>query len=266
MLTAVALAALAGAGCGQRDAVAPPTAGSLRLVPDAQAPRDERFLAWGGTVDIDGVSRRVLSAAKPVLPPTEILPAEPGGQRRVNVRIPDDFKPLPWAVYELVTLVGDQVKPVRVWPITGRQAGSTYAAAVTEARVDPNGKPAVRLWPVPDLASRDVDTAEVRVPDQGLLRVGIGLEPASWDTTIVPVDMTVSSVEGQTVTALSTTRLEVRRPDHRRWVDVAVPLDALAGRTVRFRFSSRPLAGGTAAPSLPVWAEPTIVKATRRHG
>jgi hypothetical protein len=257
---AVALACAALAACGD-SSYAP--SGPTRLVPDAKAPRDERFLVWGEAVTIAGVSRRVLSSSKSVMPSADITGAS-DAQRRVTVRIPPEFSAVPWAVYELVTLVDDRVMPVRVWPISGRQAGSTYGAGVIAERVPPGGTPGVRLWPVPDLAARDVETEDVRVPADAVLKLAVGLEPPSWDTTVMPVDMVVSTVEGGTATALSTTRLDVRKPEHQRWVDVVVPLDALAGRSVRFRFSARPVAGGTAAPSLPVWAEPTIVDVHQR--
>jgi hypothetical protein len=260
-VVALAFAALvAAAGCGERSSMLPFE--PIVLAPDTKAPRDERFLLWGQRVEIGGLPRFALSSAKPVMPPAEIT-ASPAGQRRVSVEIPAEYAGVPWAVYELVTLVDGAVTPVRVWPITGRQAKTTYGVGVTEARVGPGGTPGVRLWPIPDLAARDVDTAELRVPAGAALQVGLGLEPASWDTTIVPVDMTVSSVEGGTATVLRTTRLDVHRPENRQWVETTIPLDRLAGRTVRFRFSARPSVGPSAVPSLPVWAEPRIVDARR---
>jgi hypothetical protein len=73
--------------------------------------------------------------------------------------------------------------------------------------------------------------------------------------------MRVSAVAPDGVTALGATQLDVRRPEHRQWVDVTIPLDAVAGRTVRLRFAARPIVGPTTVPALPVWTEPTIVDA-----
>jgi hypothetical protein len=42
-------------------------------------------------------------------------------------------------------------------------------------------------------------------------------------------------------------------------VDATIPLDALAGQTVRFRFTARPSFGRARRPVLPLWADPTIV-------
>jgi hypothetical protein len=263
LLRVIALAAaLVTAGCGDRPPSDEPFA-AMPLVPDAKTPRDERFLVWGETVTIAGVSRPTLSSAKSVMPPPEITATNEGGQRQVGVRVPAEFADVPSAVFELVTRHDTTITPTRMWPISRRQAGVQYSVNVVEARVAPGGTPAVRLWPVPDLAARDVDSAEVRIPPHAVLEVGIGIEPASWDTTVMPVDMTVSTIAGGTASVLRTTRIDVRRPESQRWTDLSIPLDELAGRTVRFRFSARPMIGPSTVVTLPVWAEPTIVDA--RH-
>jgi hypothetical protein len=261
-LQSIAIAAatlVVATGCGDRVPSDQPFA-AISLVPDAKTPRDDRFLRWGDTVTIAGQSRPALSSSKSVMPPAEITGTDQG-QRHVGVRIPPEFAGASTGVFELVTRYDATVTTTRMWPLSYSQAGTTYSVGVVEAKVTPGGTPAVRLWPIPDLATRDLDTAEMRVPPHAVLQVGVGLEPASWDSTVVPVDMTVSTVAGSTATVLRTTRIDIRRKENRQWIDLSIPLDDLAGRAVRFRFSTRPMIGPSAVPTLPVWAEPTIVDA-----
>ena len=131
-----------------------------------------------------------------------------------------------------------------------------------EQRIQSDETPAVRLWPIPDLASRDVETGDVVVPPRTALQLGVGLEPITWDTTVLPIDMTVTAVGANgAITPLKTITLNAREKEHQKWVDVTIPLHALAGQTVRFRFTARPSMGPTAVATLPLWADPTIVDA-----
>ena len=233
------------------------SASIVPLAPDPHAPRDERFLTWGTSVTIADVPRAVLSASKFIQPPPEIT--TDGAQRRIAVPIPAEFKDTGWIILETIATHDATSKSIRNWPVPRMQAGHTFSSAVLEEFVPPGATPGVRLYPVPDLAMRDVDTSEVTVPAHAVLQVGMGLEPVSWDSTIIPVDMTVSIVAGGNATVLRTTRIDAHKPEQRRWVDLEVPLDDLAGKTVRFRFAARPFVGPTAVPSLPVWAEPVVI-------
>jgi hypothetical protein len=250
---ALALAAL---GCGGQSSR--PFA-AIPVTVDPHAPRDERFLVWGGTVAVDGLVRTVLSASRAVMPPAQVT--HPGAQQQVTFPIPAEMKAASWIVLEAVVTRDDTTSMIRSWPVAGTQAGGTYSIGLLDEQVGPGGQPGVRLHPAPDLATRDVDTAEVTVPEHAVLQVGMALEQASWPSTTSPIDMRVSAVTPDGITALGTTQLDVRRPEQRQWIDVTIPLDAVAGRTVRLRFAARPSIGPTAVPSLPVWAEPMIVDA-----
>jgi hypothetical protein len=252
----LALLAASLAGC-DRSAGLP-----IHLADDPQIRREVPFITWGGVVFLDGVPRQVLSSSAPEMPASEILqPTE--GQRKVRAQIPPSFSPLPWLVFETVAVRGDQKRSLRSWPVTAKLAGNTYEVFVTENKIQADETPAVRLWPMPDLASRDVETGDVVVPKNAALQVGVGLEPISLDTTIFPVDMTVTAVAaGGATTTLWTQRLDPRDRAHKnKWVDATIPLDAVAGQRVRFRFTARPSTGPTGVPTLPLWADPTIVDA-----
>jgi hypothetical protein len=254
LLVAFAVVSALGA-CGDRyDAPFAPH----RLAPDPNAARDGRFLKWGATVTIGGISRSVLSAAIPNMPPTEVL--REGRQPVALGPIPAEFRPIPWLIIESVTTVDGVTKPMATWPASSALAGKSFRVPIVEEVVGVGGKVSVVLWPVPDLATRDVETGDVTVPARALLLLGGGLEPACLQSSVVPLDMKVTALAGGRETVLHTFRLEPRR-DANRWVDVQIPLDQLGGQVVRFRFTARPILGPTAVPTLPVWAEPTIVDA-----
>jgi hypothetical protein len=256
--TVVAAVLVVVAACDDRPPPAP-ASGPFRLALDAAARPPDAFLRRGGMVTIDGISRPVLTAAEPIRPATEIV-TPPGEPRRVRAQVPRELATVPWVVFETVVTRAGTTSMMRSWPMSGRmQAGATYEIPVIEEQVGTDGTPGIRLWPIPDLAARDVDTREVVVPPHAVLTVGLGLEPISWDTTVLPVDMTVAAVVDGRETVLHTVQLNPRRREHRRWVDVSVPLDALTGQTARFVFRARPSMGSSAVPSLPVWADPTIV-------
>jgi hypothetical protein len=252
---------LAAAGCGESPRFA--TSEPIRLIGDPGIRRDAPFLAWGTVVSIGDVPRPVLSAAAPVVPPSELLP-QPNGRRKIRAQIPPEFARLPWLVYETTVTRDGATSMLRSWPVTAKVSGTFYEVWVTEEKVGPHDTPGVRLWPIPDLASRDVETGDVAIPVGATLEVGLGLEPITWDTTVIPVEMTVTALAAGRETVLSTTPVTPpQRPAPPQWKDVSIPLDALAGQTVRLRFSARPKMGPSAVVSLPVWADPTIVVARR---
>jgi hypothetical protein len=252
----LALLAASVAGCGGRSSDLP-----IHLVDDPKVRRDVPFVTWGGIVALDGDPRQVLSSAVPVMPASELLP-QPEGPRKIRAQIPPSFGALPWLAYELVATHGDGMRTLRSWPVIGGLAGKTHEISLPESRIKPDETPAVRLWPIPDLASRDVETGDVVVPAHTALKLGVGLEPITLDSTIQPIDMTVTAVAaGGATIPLKTIRLNTRARENRKWVDATIPLDALAGQTVRFQFMARPSLGATDIPTLPLWADPTIVDA-----
>jgi hypothetical protein len=256
LLALVLAAVVTGCGDGRRSAASEP----IRLVGDPGIKRDAPFLTWGSIVTIGDVPRPVLSASQAIAPPADLLPGE-SGVRKLRAQIPPDWSQIPWLVFETTLTKDGTTRMMRSWPVTGRVAGTSYEAYVTENKVGPGDTPGIRLWPVPDLASRDVETGNVTIPADAVLEVGLGLEPITWDTNVIPLVMTVTAIGDGRETVLSTTDVDVRRPEHKAWIDVQVPLGALAGRTVRLRFATRPKLGPTALCALPIWADPTIVVA-----
>jgi hypothetical protein len=259
MLLALLAASLA--GCGGRPGELP-----IHLVDDPKIRREIPFVTWGEVVSLDGVPRQVLSSVSPLMPQSEVV-REPLAARKVSAPVPSSVAGLPWLVYELVAVRGDAIRMLRSWPGQSKLAGKLYEVYVPEHRIQPDETPAVRLWPIPDLASRDVETGDIVVPPHAALQLGVGIQPASFDSTALPIDMTVSAVAGDGAsTALRTIRMDPRVPAQRKWVDVAIPLEALAGKTVRFKFTARSSFGSTAVPTLPLWADPTIVDAANVTG
>jgi hypothetical protein len=249
---AVVLAVVTLAACGTSSRHHEP----VRLVADPGIRRDAPFLGWGTIVTIDGVPRTVLSASQAVVPAADVS-RQPNGRRRIKATIPPEFVAIPWLVFEITGSRDGSAQMLRSWPVTGKVAGTSYDVFVPEETIG-DRTPGIRLWPVPDLTTRDVETGDLAIPTGAVLEFGVGIEPATWDTTVVPVDMSVSATFGAEDTALWTLQLDVRRPEHRRWVDASVPLDGLAGRTIRLRFRARPSVGPSAVTTLPVWADPTI--------
>jgi hypothetical protein len=261
-LMVLALLAASVAGCGGRAGELP-----IHLVDDPKIRRDVPFVTWGEVVSLDGQPRQVFSSVPPLTPPTEIV-AEPLAARMLRAPVPPTVAGLPWLVYEIVAVRGDAMRMLRSWPGSpAKLAGKPYEGYVPEDKIKPDEMPAVRLWPIPDLASRDVETGDVVVPPHAALQLGVGIQPASFDSTFLPIDMTVSAVgAGGASTTLKTIRMDPRVPAQRKWVDVAIPLEALAGKTVRFKFTARSSMGATAVPTLPLWADPTLVDAANVTG
>lgn len=252
-----ALVAVAALGCGDHAATTIGNFDPIRLIGDPGIDRTKPFLAWGGVVTVSDVPRPVISSAIPYAPPSEVKTNE-AGNRTVRATIPAELAAVPWVVFETVTTKAGKSTTMRYWPVTARQAGIAYEVGLIEAAVG-GGTPSIRVWPVPDVATRDVETGPITVPAHAVLEVGVALEQISWDTTIMPLDMKVEAVVDGKTQPLHTERLDVRKPENRRWVDLRVPLDSVAGKSVHFRFSARPTMGPTGVVSLPVWADPTIV-------
>ena len=221
--------------------------------------REGPFLVWGTPVTIAGDTRPVLSTVKPLVPPVEVVTGPNPEFFHLRVVLPEVLKVVPWLVLESVALREGTAKMMRSWPVPGGIAGTRYDVAIVKQRLG-DATAAVHLWPCPDLATRDVETGELTIPPHAALTTAIGLEPATFDTSFIPVAMTVAAVADGAETVLRTTTLESRFA-RQGWTNVTVPLDALAGRTVRLRFRARPTVGPTQVLTLPLWADPTIVAA-----
>src|SRR5262245_47024597 len=149
-----ALVAAAAVGCGGKDAT---TNGfdPIRLVGDPGIDRTKPFLAWGAVVTIAEVPRPVLSAAIPFAPAAEVK-TNADGFRTIRATIPPETSVLPWVLFETATTTKGKTKTMRDWPVTGKQAGVPYEVGLVDAAVGPEGVPSIRVWPVPDLQTRDV--------------------------------------------------------------------------------------------------------------
>jgi arylsulfatase A-like enzyme len=108
---------------------------------------------------------------------------------------------------------------------------------------------------VPPLDARDVVSAAFEVPLEARLDFAIGVEGRAR----TPVEFRVIA-EGDAGATVLDRRVYDRRdmPKDRGWREASVDLSALAGRTIRLRFSTGLPEGTTVAPSLPVWADPVV--------
>lgn len=113
---------------------------------------------------------------------------------------------------------------------------------------------------MPDLRARDVTTQPVAVPAGARLRFAVGVEEAAWHVDSAPIEMTVTALlDGGGAREIYRRRLDPHRVEaDRNWFDADVPLDELAGMTVRFRFASRPVLRDDPRSSLPLWGDPTV--------
>jgi choline-sulfatase len=85
------------------------------------------------------------------------------------------------------------------------------------------------------------------------------LSPAAGVAGAAPITLEVAAEpEGGTIVSLWSTTIQGERADGPRWNEVAIPLEAVGGKTVRFHFRARAIGDGRAV-LVPVWADPTIV-------
>jgi arylsulfatase A-like enzyme len=120
----------------------------------------------------------------------------------------------------------------------------------------------VRARPVPP-STESTETDPVPVGAGAILRVGIALESIGVPADAAPAEFTLVARTPTADHELLRTVLDPAKPEAHRWTDYRFALDALAGQTARFVFSSRvvPRAGdGPAAFSFPLWGAPTILE------
>ena len=228
----------------------------VRLVGDPGIKRDDPMLAYGEAITIDGVPRPVISASKPIVPPSEETWTQ---GHRVGATIPPELAAVPWMMFATTVTRNGTTSVMRWLPVPSRQAGGHFEYGVVDDRVGPDGTVGIMLWPVPDLAKRDVETSELTIPAHARLDVGVAVEPQTRIGTALPIAMTVTAIAGTEAIVLHTVEVDPRREPDRGWKDVSISLTPVAGRTVRLRFSSRPVVGPTAMLGLPLWADPTII-------
>jgi arylsulfatase A-like enzyme len=241
---ATALATLAAvAGCHRAD---PPATPVLRVA-GTRPP----------SVALEGVWRPVVARATRL----DLLvrhgePPADGRRRDYDVAVPGDIDRL--VATALVHAAG---MPDR-WQTTLVPVAHGAARIAVDVADVPAGRPfdvAIAGYPAPALAARDVTTASFAVPRAARLELAAGVQREAWDLDVA-LRFAVAALDGEGERELWTATLDpARRPADRRWLPAVVPLDALAGRTIRLRFTVRPLDAGDARTSLPLWGDPVVV-------
>ena len=107
-------------------------------------------------------------------------------------------------------------------------------------------------------------TFRVKVPDDGWLRVSLGMKPESWDKEGNGVYFFAGVSDGRAFQELFTQTVNpFANPSERRWIPVTVDLSAYGGEEMDIILNTR--AGGPTNPGddrndLPLWAAPEIVR------
>ncbi|HYT66133.1 MAG TPA: hypothetical protein VEL51_06945 [Vicinamibacterales bacterium] len=107
-------------------------------------------------------------------------------------------------------------------------------------------------------------TFHVRVPDDGWLKVSLGLKPEAWTKEGNGVYFFAGVSDGRAFEKLFDQTLNpFANPSERRWIPVTVDLSAYAGEEMDVILNTRE--GGPGAPAdsrndLPLWGAPEIVK------
>lgn len=146
---------------------------------------------------------------------------------------------------DLIALYGQATKI----PADGYSVGDVTLAGDTKRAISapPNGR---LIW-------------KVRIPEDGWLKVSLGLKPEAWDKEGNGVYFFVGVSNGRTFEQLFTQVVNpyLNEPE-RKWIPVTVDLSAYAGEEMQVIFNTRespPKAPPDARNDLPVWGAPEIV-------
>lgn len=105
-------------------------------------------------------------------------------------------------------------------------------------------------------------TFHVRIPDDGWLRVSLGMKPESWDKDGNGVLFFAGVSDGRSFEKLFEQVLNPHaNQSERRWIPVAVDLSAYAGEEMDVVLNTRASPAGVpedARNDLPLWGAPTI--------
>jgi hypothetical protein len=105
-------------------------------------------------------------------------------------------------------------------------------------------------------------TFHVRIPDDGWLRVSLGMKPESWDKDGNGVLFFAGVSDGRSFEKLFEQVLNPHaNPSERRWIPVAVDLSAYAGEEMDVMLNTRsgpPNVPDDQRNDLPLWGAPTI--------
>jgi hypothetical protein len=103
----------------------------------------------------------------------------------------------------------------------------------------------------------------IRIPDDGWLKVSLGLKPEAWTKEGNGVYFFVGVSDGHAYEQLFTQTVNpYANPPERRWIPVTVDLSAYAGSDMQVIFNTRQGGPGQAPDArndLPVWGAPEIV-------
>jgi hypothetical protein len=103
----------------------------------------------------------------------------------------------------------------------------------------------------------------VRVPEDGWLKVSLGLKPEAWTKEGNGVYFFVGVSDGRAFEQLFTQMVNpYANPPERRWIPVTVDLSAYAGEEMQIIFNTRQSGPGQppdARNDLPLWGAPEIV-------
>lgn len=123
----------------------------------------------------------------------------------------------------------------------------------------PAGTLTLILTTVPSVTTVDAAVDAIDVPAGGRLAFGYGLSPAAGIAGAAPIGLEIAAVpEGGTETVVWSTTAQGERADAPRWNEGIAPLDAVAGKRVRFVFRARAVGNGRPVV-VPVWADPTVL-------
>jgi hypothetical protein len=104
----------------------------------------------------------------------------------------------------------------------------------------------------------------VKVPDDGWLKVSLGLKPEAWDKEGNGVYFFAGVSDGRAFEQLFTQTLNpYANKSERRWIPVTVDLSAYAGEEMEVILNTRESGPGVppdARNDLPLWGAPEIVK------
>lgn len=107
-------------------------------------------------------------------------------------------------------------------------------------------------------------TFHVKVPDDGWLRVSLGLKPESWTTEGNGVHFYAGVSDGRTYETLFTQTVNpYANASERRWIPVTVDLSAYAGEEMDIVLNT--VASGPGVPpddrgDMPLWGAPEVVR------
>jgi hypothetical protein len=105
-------------------------------------------------------------------------------------------------------------------------------------------------------------TFHVKVPDDGWLRLSLGMKPESWDKEGNGVLFLAGVSDGRAFEKLFEQTLNpFANPSERRWIPVAVDLSAYAGEEMDIILNTRAGKGAGAGDTrndLPLWGAPVI--------